>query len=78
MSSRYVDSPAHGKQALDDVSLMRVAAASFDELCGYTRTNTYDEQPGEREAERRARDASTALKLRLAVDVLDSPADEPS
>lgn len=68
-----------GKQTDDEISLMRVASAALDEAAGWLayRVGTYDEQPGERDAERRAREASHALKLRLATHVLDCATDEP-
>lgn len=67
----------HGKQD-GDVSLIRVASAALDEAAewlGY-RIGTYDEQPGEADAQRRVTDASRALKLRLAAHVVGSGANQ--
>ena len=69
---------SHGKQ--DDISLMRAACAALDEAHDWLtyRVGTYDEQPGEAEAARRVREASAALKTRLAAHVLDRLPDQAS
>jgi hypothetical protein len=59
---------------------MRVATAALDEAADWLayREATRDEQMGEADALRRVRDASSALKARLSVYVLDRGADESS
>lgn len=78
-TGQALDIRSHDKQT-PDASLMRVASAALDEAYEWLsyRVGTYDEQPGEAEAARRVRDASAALKLRLAAHVLDCLPDEPA